>query len=96
VRRIDWSAAARRDFRDLVEWLSDRNAAAADDLANAIEDSIALLGQMPRMGRVGRVAGTRELIVPRTPYIVIYKLSGEQDQVIVVRVLHTSRKWPPG
>jgi toxin ParE1/3/4 len=96
VRRIDWSAAARRDFRDQIEWLSDRNAAAADHVAAAIEESIALLRQMPRMGRVGRAAGTRELVVPQTPYIVIYKLSGEQDQAVVVRLLHTSRKWPPG
>jgi len=94
VKRIDWSAAARRDFRNLVEWLSDRNAVAADRVADAIEDSIGLLGKMPRMGRVGRVAGTRELVIPRTPYIVIYRLQSEQDKVIVLRILHTSRKWP--
>ena len=92
MREIDWSVAARRDFRDQIEWLSDRNTAAADHIADAIEGSIVLLRQMPRMGRVGRVAGTRELVVPTTPY----RLEGEQDQVVVVRILHTSRKWPPG
>ena len=96
MRGINWSVAARRDFRDQIEWLSDRNTAAAGRVADAIEGSIVLLRQMPRMGRVGRVAGTRELVVPRTPYIVVYRLEGEQDQIIVVRILHTSRKWPPG
>jgi hypothetical protein len=47
------------------------------------------------MGRLGGVAGTRELVAPRTPHIVIYKLQGEQDQVVVVRKLRTARKWPP-
>lgn len=95
MNRIDWSAAARRDFRDLTEWFSDRNATVAERVADAIEESVARLEQMPRMGRAGRVAGTRELVVPRTPYIVIYRLQEGEDRVIVVRILHTSRKWPP-
>ena len=44
------------------------------------------------MGRLGRVPGTRELVTPRTPFIVPYKLEGEVIQVL--RVFHGARRWP--
>ena len=44
------------------------------------------------MGRLGRVPGTRELEIPRTPFIVPYKLEGEVIQVL--RVFHGVRRWP--
>lgn len=34
----------------------------------------------------------RELVIPRLPYIVAYRIRGEVIEV--VRVLHTSRMWP--
>jgi len=50
------------------------------------------LADHPGLGRVGRVAGTLELVVHKN-YILIYDVAG--DQVRVLRVLHAARKWPP-
>ena len=44
------------------------------------------------MGRAGRVNGTRELVVSRTPYVVVYRIRGQE--VCIVRVLHTAQRWP--
>ncbi|CAN7725823.1 type II toxin-antitoxin system RelE/ParE family toxin [Variovorax sp. LjRoot290] len=71
---------------------------ATDDLAAArlvverILESVALLAHQPGLGRPGRVAGTRELIVPKTRYIVPYRVRG--DVVEILRVFHTSRRLP--
>jgi plasmid stabilization system protein ParE len=46
----------------------------------------------PRSGRSGRIAGTRELVISRTPYIAAYRIAG--DTVRILRVLHGSRRWP--
>ena len=54
--------------------------------------AVALLAEQPGMGRPGRVPGTRELIVPRTRYIVPYRVRGETVEVL--RVFHTSRRLP--
>jgi toxin ParE1/3/4 len=43
------------------------------------------------MGRVGRIAGARELIIAGTPYIVPYRLRG--DEIEILRVIHNARKW---
>jgi plasmid stabilization system protein ParE len=44
------------------------------------------------MGRPGRIEGTRELVISRTPYIAAYRIAG--DNVRVLRVLHGAQQWP--
>jgi plasmid stabilization system protein ParE len=40
----------------------------------------------------GRVPGTRELVIPRTPFIVPYRLVG--NAIHVLRIFHAARQWP--
>jgi toxin ParE1/3/4 len=44
-------------------------------------------------GRRGKVPGTRELLVQRTPYVAIYELRG--DLVFILRIIHGGQQWPP-
>ncbi|MGA0588061.1 type II toxin-antitoxin system RelE/ParE family toxin [Dyella sp. KRB-257] len=46
----------------------------------------------PESGRIGRVEGTRELVIDRTPYITAYRMAG--DTVRILRVLHSAQQWP--
>ena len=55
-------------------------------------EAVAQLAQQPGLGRPGRVPGTRELVVLKTRYLVPYVVQG--DQVIILRVFHTSRRLP--
>lgn len=50
------------------------------------------LAEQPHLGRPGRVAGTREFVVPRTPYVIPYRLQG--DRLEIVAVFHGRQKWP--
>jgi plasmid stabilization system protein ParE len=43
-------------------------------------------------GRLGRIEGTRELVVPGLPYIILYSVA--EDAILISAVIHTSRKWP--
>jgi toxin ParE1/3/4 len=57
-----------------------------------IREQVETLARFPQSGRQGRIQGTRELVISRTPYIVTYSVTG--NTVRVVRVLHGSRRWP--
>ena len=54
--------------------------------------TVELLAQHPALGRPGRVEGTRELVVPDTPYLVPYRVRGHAVEIL--RVFHGARKWP--
>ncbi|MGQ0592256.1 MAG: type II toxin-antitoxin system RelE/ParE family toxin [Gammaproteobacteria bacterium] len=54
--------------------------------------SIEHLSTHPLMGREGRIVGTREWMVPGTPFIAAYRI--RDNTVEVLRVLHGARKWP--
>lgn len=65
---------------------------AALRLAGRLRAAIEGLRAFPGHGRPGRVAGTRELVVPRTPYLVAYRIDGES--VDILAILHGARRWP--
>jgi toxin ParE1/3/4 len=49
-----------------------------------------LLGRFPFLGRVGRVEGTRELVLARTSYMVVYRV--ERGAIVILDIRHDSRK----
>ena len=50
------------------------------------------LVDFPESGRPGRIAGTRELVIPRTPYVAAYVVLA--DRIRILRVLHGAQIWP--
>jgi toxin ParE1/3/4 len=86
-----WLEGALADLSDIVAYIAERNPTAAPKVAAALHDAAARLGTHPRAGRRGRVAGTRELVVPRLPFVIAYRM--KQDRIEVVRVIHGRRNW---
>ena len=90
--KIVWSRRAVGHLAALREYIAAESPAAAARTARRILDSVALLATQPQMGRPGRVPGTREWVVPRTPYIVPYRVRGARLELIAV--FHGKQKWP--
>ena len=90
---IIWSPPALDDLVAVRTFLDAHNPAAAVRLVQRIVLLVETqLPAHPESGRPGRVAGTRELVVTRTPFIVAYRL--RRGAVEVIRVLHHARRWP--
>ena len=90
--KVVWSRRAIRHLvylREYIEKNSERNAAL---VAKRILQAVDLLQTQPGMGRPGRVPGTRELVVPDTPYIIPYRVRRERLELIAV--FHGRQKWP--
>ncbi len=76
----------------IAEYIAQDNQAAAHAVHEAILRQVGRLAEHPRIGRPGRVTGTRELVVSGTPYIVAYRVAGQE--VTVLRLLHGAKQWP--
>ena len=80
------------DLKSVHDYLEERSPEHADTLIDRILSSIDVLERYPYLGREGRLAGIRELVVTGTPFVVYYRL--RHDQAEILSVLHGSRKWP--
>lgn len=89
---VSWSAKARQDLLDVYRYLAPRNPDAARRMQTVIRAKVGALASTPHMGRAGRIAGTRELAITGTPYLVIYRIVPEGVQVLAV--VHGARDWP--
>lgn len=90
---IQWLSAARRDFDAIFEFIEADNPVAAAAQGDQIQEQVGKLAQNQKLGRRGRVKGTRELVIARTPYIAVYRLVG--DRIQILRILHGAQQWPP-
>ncbi|MBX3455842.1 type II toxin-antitoxin system RelE/ParE family toxin [Ferrovibrio sp.] len=91
--QLIWSPEAEQDLDELDAYIAERNPAAADNIVERIDALAAALRIFPERGRSGRVAGTRELVIPDLPWLLIYEITG--NEIHILRVLHGARDWPP-
>jgi addiction module RelE/StbE family toxin len=87
-----WTRPARADRHEIYEFIAADNLRAARKMDLIFAEKAAVLIRFPELGRTGRIPGTRELLAHRH-FFLIYRISG--DEVQILRLLHTSRQWPP-
>jgi toxin ParE1/3/4 len=86
-----WRPAARDSLAEIIGYIADRNPSAARRMKALIEAAVLPLAEHPYLFRVGRVAGTRELVA-HPNYIVIYRVLTER--VEIVDVVHARQSYP--
>ena len=85
-------AAAKQDRNDAVSHIAADNPRAAAKMDELFDLAAVRLAKRPQMGRLGKIPGTRELI-PHESYRLVYEI--EDDTVLILALVHTSRQWPP-
>lgn len=93
--RVVWlpTAIVNRDAQ--LDHIAQDNPQAAIEQGDRIMDQVGHLHDHPEIGRVGRVSGTRELVINGTPFILVYRYLSQTQRVEVIRLLHGSQQWPP-
>lgn len=74
------------------DYIATDNVGAAARMDELFSDVVAQLADFPLMGRAGKIAGTRELILHES-YRLVYEVEGET--IWVLALVHTARRWPP-
>jgi len=90
--KLTWSAFALSDRDAIFTYIEADNPAAAVLIDERIVASTRRLLDFPASGRVGRIAGTRELVINGTPYVAAYTIT--ETTVRILRVLHGAQEWP--
>jgi toxin ParE1/3/4 len=89
---ILWSPEAIEDLSALRAYIAQENPSAARGVVLRIMHAIELLPDNPQIGRPGRVPGTRELVIPKTSFIIPYRV--QRNVIQVLRIYHGARRWP--
>jgi toxin ParE1/3/4 len=92
--KLAWTNAAIRDLAHIRRSIAHDNPTAARAVASGTLDAVDKLRRHPEMGRIGRLAGTRELVVTGTPYLIPYRIHPKAIELL--RVLHGRQNWPTG
>jgi toxin ParE1/3/4 len=89
---VRWLDHALADVTEIYRYIAADNPKPAAGVVQRIQAVVRVLAEMPHRGRPGRWPGTRALVIPRTPYIVPYRVPG--DLIEILRVFHGARRWP--
>jgi toxin ParE1/3/4 len=87
-REVRLTSTANRDLARLVDFLVDKNPAAALRAYDTLEAAIRSLDEFSERGRIGPAPDLRELIVPfgSSAYVVQYRV--DPVAVVVARIFH--------
>jgi addiction module RelE/StbE family toxin len=89
--RVIVRESAYRDLDDIHAWIATDRPTVADRVIERIIQSTELLGHFPYIGHVGKARGTLEWVVRGLPYIVVYTVDREADELTVIAVFHGAR-----
>ena len=88
--RLEWSRRAELDLRNGIAFIANDDPRAADAVEDRVLEADSGLLTYPEIGRTGRRTGTRELVVRRTPYLIVYRVRA--SMIEIVRIWHMSRE----
>ena len=89
---VRWTRPAAQDLHHIASRIQRDNPTAARRVATTLYDGCMGLEMFPTRGRIGRIAGTCELVFVPLPYIAVYRVT--EDIVEILRVYHGAQDWP--
>lgn len=91
MNKISWTRRSLGDLESIYNYIAQDDPKIARGIITDIKKITENLAYHPFMGKPGRREGTRELVVVKTPFIVIYRVQNESVEII--RILHGAQKY---
>lgn len=89
-RRIRWTVRALRRLDEIGAYIEQDDPDAVARVVARLVASIDMLAELPAAGRIGRIAGTREIVLSDIPYIIPCRI---REDIEIITVMHASQKW---
>jgi len=91
--KVVWTSRAAQQLHAAYDyWSTEHSPQAGNRMLERIFSAVEVLERYPDAGRHGRIPGTREIVILRTPFLIAYRL--QHNKVQILAVLHGARKWP--
>jgi len=91
--RVVWSARAVTDLQNISNYIEEATSLqSANRITRSIYNAAHSLSSLPGRGRLGQTANTRELLVPKLPYRIVYRPF--RERVLILNVVHAKQQWP--
>ena len=90
--RVRWLPTALGNLDRQLDRIAAEDPRAAARVARCVREAVEHLAKYSAAGRPGRVEGTRELVVPDTPFVIPYRVTARRVEIL--RVFHSSQQWP--
>lgn len=90
--KVIWTPDAEQDRLDIWDYIAEDNPGAAARMDEVFSAAAVRLSKYPKLGKAGKIPGTRELILHQS-YRLVYAI--EDDKAWVLALMHTARLWPP-
>lgn len=87
--KVRYTVRALQELTEAKDYLLERSPQAARRLASRVDQAVATISERPGAGRRGLVEGTFEVVLTNTRYILIYRLQG--DDIEILSLFHTAR-----
>jgi toxin ParE1/3/4 len=91
---LAWLPRAIKNRDAQIDHIAKESPKAAIDQGDRIEEQINRLVDYPEMGKPGRKKGTREMVISKTPFIVVYRYKPRIKRIEIMRLLHGSQQYP--
>lgn len=89
-RKVVWSARAQRDLQEQLEYIALDKPDASVRIGHKVIEATDLLGRWPHIGREKPGTQNRELAIPSTPFVAIYRQ--EAERTLIIRLMHGAQR----
>ena len=91
MNELLWTRRSLQDLEKIYSFIARDKIEAARKTILSIKKAVEQLTYHPFIGKAGRKEGTRELVVARTSFIVIYWV--KEEAIEILRILHGAQKY---
>lgn len=90
--KLRFTPRALENVTDIADFIRERSPAAAENVRDAIYESLQNLILFPRAGRPQVTEGVRKFVTRKYSYLIYYTLDEADDEIIILNVKHPAQK----
>lgn len=90
--RLRYTPHVRGQLENIARYIAERDPTASVRVGVQIHRTALLLTEFPLLGYESELDGVREIVVPRIPYVLLYRIAKNKEAVEIIGIYHTAQE----